>query len=101
MARRPARRRRPSRSTLALRWLAVVCLAVIATAYVQPVRGYLDARREVDRQRAEVAALEREQRGLAARTSVARTDEFVERQARKLGLVRPGERLFIVNLGNR
>jgi cell division protein FtsB len=101
MARRPARRRRPSRSTLALRWLAVVCLAAIATAYVQPVRGYLDARREVDRQRAEVAALEREQRGLAARTSVARTDEFVERQARKLGLVRPGERLFIVNLGNR
>ncbi len=101
MSRRQARRRRPARSTLLLRWLAVVCLAAIAAAYVQPVRGYLDARREVESRRADVAALEREQRALAARTAVAETDQFVERQARKLGLVRPGERLFIVNLGNR
>jgi cell division protein FtsB len=91
------RRRRPSRSTLALRWLAVVALAVIGVAYVQPVRGYLAAREEAGRQRAEVAALEREQQALAARLAVARTDEFVEREARKLMLVRPGERLFIVN----
>ncbi len=95
MARR--RRRRPSRSTLALRWLAVVALALIGAAYVQPVRGYLAAREEAGRQRAEVAALEREQQALAARLAVARTDEFVEREARKLMLVRPGERLFIVN----
>ena len=100
MARRRGRRR-PSRSTLALRWLAVVCLAVIATAYVQPLRAYLDARAEADRQRDEVAALEREQRELEGRIAVARTNEFVEREARKLGLVRPGERLFLVNRAGR
>ena len=94
---RSRRRRRPSRSTLALRWLAVVALAAIATAYVQPVRAYLGAREEARRQRAAVAALEREQESLAARIAVARTNEFVEREARKLMLVRPGERLFIVN----
>jgi cell division protein FtsB len=100
MARRRGRRR-PSRSTLVLRWLAVVCLAVIAISYVQPLRAYLDARGEADRQRAEVAALERQQRELEARIAVAREDEFVEREARKLGLVRPGERLFIVNSTGR
>ena len=90
-------RRRPSRSTLALRWLAVVVLALIAAAYVQPLRAYLSARDDVARRRVEVRALEREQRALAARLAYARTDEFVVREARKLGLVRPGERLFIVN----
>ncbi|MBD0317052.1 MAG: septum formation initiator family protein [Thermoleophilia bacterium] len=89
-------RRRPSRSTLALRWLAVVVLALIAAAYVQPLRAYLSARDEVGHRRAEIDALRRERRRLALRLEYARTDEFVVRAARKLGLVRPGERLYIV-----
>ena len=97
----PGRRRRPSRSTLVLRWLAVAVLATIAAAYVQPLRAYLSARDHVARRHAEVAALERERRVLAARLAHARTDEFVVREARKLGLVRPGERLFIVNGARR
>lgn len=91
------KRRRPSRSSLALRWLAVVVLAAIAVAYVHPIRSYMDVRGEVDGRKADIAALEREQERLDARIEVAETDEFVEREARKLGLVRPGERLFIVN----
>jgi cell division protein FtsB len=90
-------RRRPSRSSIALRWLAVVVLAAIAVAYVHPIRSYMDARGEVDRRKTDIAALEREQERLEARIGVAETDEFVAREARKLGLVRPGERLFIVN----
>jgi cell division protein FtsB len=57
----------------------------------------MDARGEVDRRKTDIAALEREQERLEARIDVAETDEFVAREARKLGLVRPGERLFIVN----
>lgn len=91
-----APRRRPSRSSLALRWLALAVLAVTAVAYVHPLRAYESAEDEVKRQRAEVRSLERERRRLAGRLAFARTDEFVEREARKLGLVRPGERLFIV-----
>jgi cell division protein FtsB len=90
-------RRRPSRSSLALRWLALAVLVAIAVAYVHPIRSYADARHEVERRKAEIAALEREQERLDARIEVAKTDDFVEREARKLGLVRPGERLFIVN----
>jgi cell division protein FtsB len=90
-------RRRPSRSTLLLRWLAVGVLTVIAVSYVQPLRSYRAAKAEVDRRQAEVSVLEREKRTLDARLESARSDEFVEREARKLGLVRPGEFLFIVS----
>ena len=89
-------RRRPSRSALALRWIAVAALVAIALAYVQPLRSYLRLRAEVDAKRAKVAELAREKRELTRRVEFARTDAFVEREARKLGLVRPGERLFIV-----
>ena len=92
-----SRRRKPSRSSLALRWLALVVLAGIAFAYVQPLRAYRDAQADVSERQAEVRALEREQHELSERLAVARTDEFVVREARKLGLVRPGERLFIVS----
>ena len=92
-------RRRPTRSSLALRWLGVVVLAAIAFAYVHPLRAYFSARNEVADRQADVAALERTQKELEVRISVARTSAFVEREARKLGLVRHGERLYIVNGG--
>ena len=91
-----ARRRPRSRSALALRWLGVAVLVAIALAYVHPLRAYLHARDEVERREAEVAELERKKRDLARRLALAGTDRFVEREARKLGLVKPGERLFIV-----
>jgi cell division protein FtsB len=91
-----ARRRRPARSTLVLRWLGASVLAAIALAYVQPLRAYLGARHEVAKSEAAVTALERRNRSLERRVELAGTDAFVEREARRLGLVRPGERLFIV-----
>jgi cell division protein FtsB len=50
----------------------------------------------VEQDRAAVAKLDRERRSLDARLAVAKSNEFVVREARKLNLVRPGERLFIV-----
>jgi cell division protein FtsB len=90
-------RRRPSRRSIALRWLAVGALAAIAFAYVHPLRAYLDARDEVAARKTQVTQLERERKQLEAKIAVAKTSVFVEREARKLGLVRPGERLYIVN----
>jgi cell division protein FtsB len=45
---------------------------------------------------ADVKALEAQRRELQHRLADASTPEALERQARRLGLVRPGERLFIV-----
>jgi cell division protein FtsB len=101
-----ARRRASSRSarrrrSLTRRWLAVGVLAAIALAYVHPVRSYLDSREKVAERRAEIARLESEHAGLERKIEVAETPVFVEREARKLGFVRPGERLFIVTAGGR
>ena len=43
-----------------------------------------------------IAKLERGNAALERRLSLTDKTDFVEREARRLGLVRPGERLFIV-----
>ena len=90
------RRRRPSLSRLALRWLGLAVVLVIALGYVQPLRAYLDARDQVAVRQGDIAVLEGERRRLERRLEFTGTDAFIEREARRLGLVRPGERLFIV-----
>lgn len=74
--------------------MAVV--VAIAIGYVQPVKAYLDAREEVRKREAQKAALLRRQAVLDRRLRQAETDAFLEREARKLNLVRPGERLYVV-----
>jgi cell division protein FtsB len=93
MASRPRKRSSVSR---AFRLLGAGALVIIAFAYVSPLRAYLDARREVAERKAELAVLERDQAKLERRLTASGTDRFVEQEARRLGLVRPGERLFIV-----
>jgi cell division protein FtsB len=90
-----SRSRRKRRSPL-VRWLAVAVIGVIAFAYVHPVRSYLHARDQVQARRTELGTLERERQELARRLALSETDQFVVEEARRIGLVRPGERLFIV-----
>ena len=90
------RRRRPSRSSLALRWLGVAVVLAIGLAYIHPLRNYSAAKERVVERKAELAGLEREIADLDRDIALSGEDSFVERQARLLGLVRPGERLFIV-----
>lgn len=97
MARRGRRRTRPSRSALALRWIAALVLVGIAVAYVHPLREWRAARADVAERRAEVDRLERANEKLEEQLAQAGTTAFVEREARRLGLVKPGEQLFIVS----
>ena len=69
---------------------------MVAVGYVQPLRAYRDARDDVSAQRAEVERITSGNVALEQRIAEAGTAEYVEREARKLGLVQPGERLFIV-----
>lgn len=89
-------RRRPSRSRLALRWAGAAILILIALSYIHPLTSYRHARDEVAARKATIAALERDNQELTRKLLFASKDEFVEREARRLGLVRPGEHLFIV-----
>ena len=71
-------------------------LALIGFLYYQPVRSYLESREEVARRTAEVRALERHRRALAHRLTASATTRSLEREARRLGFVKPGEQLVIV-----
>jgi cell division protein FtsB len=90
-------RRRPSRSKLALRWAGAAVLVLIGLSYIHPLTSYRHAQSEVAKRKAAIAALERQNSELTRRLTLAGKSDFVVREARRLGLVRPGEHLFIVN----
>jgi cell division protein FtsB len=98
MAARGRRRasKRPSKSALALRWIGVAILLVVAVGYVQPLRAYQQAEEDVAARRAQVERMEQRNERLERQLEEAGTNEFIERSARRLGLVKPGERLFVV-----
>lgn len=90
------RRRTLPRRPHVLRWLGAAVVLAIAIAYVQPIRAYFDAKSDVVTRKAERSSLLHEQARLREELALTETDAFLEREARRLGLVRPGEQLFIV-----
>jgi cell division protein FtsB len=79
-----------------LRWAALATVVVVALLYYRPLKSYLETRSSLERQQAEVHQLRAKRDELARRLADADTPEALARRARKLGLVKPGEQLFIV-----
>jgi cell division protein FtsB len=98
MARTATRRRsrRPAPSRIVLRWLALGVTVLVGLLYVGPVKSYLATRAALDGRRAEVDALRREKQRLERQLAASTSAEALLVEARKLGFVREGERLFIV-----
>jgi cell division protein FtsB len=88
--------RRPSRSSLALRWLAVGALVLVGLLYYRPVRTYLERQDTAAARQAQVAALAQRHAALERRLRYVESEAAVAREARRIGYVKPGERLFIV-----
>ena len=89
-------RRRPTRRKFLLRWLAVGAILLVGLLYARPLRSYLGTKHELSMRSADVQALKAEKRELQHRLAEASSTQALQREARRLGLVRPGERLFIV-----
>ena len=87
---------RPRRRVPILRWAALATLAVVALLYYRPLKSYVETRGALEERRAEVEQLRAKRDDLARRLERVDTPEALARRARKLGLVKPGERLFIV-----
>jgi cell division protein FtsB len=79
-----------------MRWLVLGVALFIGFLYYRPLSSYLETRQELERRAAEVRELKDERLALARRLAGAEDAAAVERHARRLGLVRPGEKLFIV-----
>jgi cell division protein FtsB len=95
MAKR-TRKQKPPRSSVVLRWLAVGALVLVGLLYYRPFRTYLDRREAVQARKAEVRALDARRAELKQRLRYVLSDGAIAREARRLGYVKPGERLFIV-----
>jgi cell division protein FtsB len=71
-------------------------LSALLVGYVGPVRGYLDQRAELRQERAKLASLEERRDEFRAQLAALNQPDVLEARARELGLVRPGERAFLV-----
>lgn len=78
------------------RLVAVGVLAVIAALYVGPVQKYLQVRRDLGAQRAQVTALEREHGRLTRLERSLHTRATIVWYARRCGWVFPGETPIVV-----
>jgi cell division protein FtsB len=97
-SRKRRRRRTPvprSRRRLRLAW-AVGVVLVSVYLYYQPLSSYVETRRDLEAQRAQVESLRSAKTRLERRLAVSTSAEQLRREARRIEYVRPGEQLFIV-----
>lgn len=90
MRRRRARLRRRAGIVI------VAGFALMAFLYYRPVQAYLRTSAVLEQRQDEVRRLTREKVSLQRRLALDESGATLVREARRLGLVRPDERLFIV-----
>ena len=92
----PRKGRRPARSIVLRRWLAVGALVLIALLYYRPIKAYIDAQGQLGQGKQVVQKLRAEKTRLERQLGSSNSLATLAREARALGYVRPGERLYIV-----
>ena len=78
------------------RWALLFVVALLLYLYIGPTRTWYATWREAGQKRQEVATLRAENDRLKARRDDLRRDSALEREARKLGMVKAGERAYII-----
>jgi cell division protein FtsL len=85
-----------------IRWDRVGRLALlfvfigVAALYVGPSISYLQTRNESGQRQAEIARLKHENIKLQKRKAALSSEHAVENEARRQGMVKPGERAYVV-----
>ena len=93
----PAARRRTG-----IRWdrlgrvALLVTLVVIVLSYLSPARHWLQQSGTASRQKQELTQLTTEKKRLERRLRALRDPGALEREARRLGMVRVGERSYVI-----
>jgi cell division protein FtsB len=76
--------------------LPVAVLVVMAYFYYRPISSWIDTNGALAHRQAQVAALQHQKEKLEQQVAKASTLASLARRARRIGLVREGEQLFIV-----
>jgi cell division protein FtsB len=89
-------------AALRVRWDRVgrvallVVLLLVAVAYVGPARSLLSTWHDSNAKQAQLQTLKREHDALLTRARALRDPRTVQAEARRLGMVKPGERSYVV-----
>ena len=94
-AERRAARARIGRRRLRLLW-AVGIVGIAVYLYYRPISSYLETRNDLATSRTQVESLRLVKAELELRLVNTTSVDSIEREARRIGYVRPGERLFVV-----
>ena len=78
------------------RWALLAVLALVVYLYVGPARTWWSTYAEAKRKRADVAQLKARHAELLAEKRRLKAKGALETEARKLGMVRAGEKLYVV-----
>lgn len=93
-------KRRPTRPQIGRRRLrllwAVAIVGISVYLYYRPISSYLETRNDLTSSRAEVESLRLVEAELKLRLVNSTSVDSIEREARRIGYVQPGERLFVV-----
>lgn len=74
----------------------LLLLLLVALAYVGPARSLLSTWRDSNAKQAQLQQLQREHGALVRRERELRDPRTVQAEARRLGMVKPGERSYVV-----
>ena len=86
---------RIGRRRLRLLW-AIALVGIAVYLYYQPISSYLETRNDLTSRRAEVESLRLVRAELELRLVNSTSVGSLEREARRINYVKPGERLFVV-----
>jgi len=78
------------------RWALIAVFAFVLYLYIGPAVSWVSAYKEAKVKRADVSALKAENAELRARARDLRSAASLEREARRLGMVKAGERAYVV-----
>jgi cell division protein FtsB len=78
------------------RWALIGVFALVLYLYIGPALSWISTYREAGRQRSQVAELRVENQKLRERKAALTSPGALEREARRLGMVKKGERAYIV-----
>ena len=99
---RRTRRPAPRRAGGTIRWdrvgrVALLCvLGAIVLLYVSPAKHWIEQSRTAGEQRQELHDLTEQNHHLKSRVKELRSPGALEREARRLGMVRKGERAYVI-----
>ncbi len=78
------------------RWALIGVFALVLYLYIGPALTWISTYQEAARQREAVATLREENERLRAKKAELSAPGAIEREARRLGMVKAGERAYVV-----